>query len=185
MDRRASWATVHGVAKSQTQMSDFHFPRGHFILFSLSFLLVSVVQKPIPLTKMPPPPGSLSQSFQGEWTRTQGLLLLSPTPFLAFLQQRLLHSALGCMPSHVYTSLRPVHEEGSRTGPGIYSSLSPTAQLGLHGHQHISEFPAGRMPASIHPASWSSRPCAGFMGGTGRSRPAPVPKKLRNPWQQD
>ena len=120
-------------------MSDFHFPRGHFILFSLSFPLVSMVQKPIPLTKMPPPPGSLSQSFQGEWTRTQGLLLLFPTPFLAFLQQLLLRSALGCMPSHVYTSLRPVHEEGSRTGPGIYSSLSPTSQLGLHGPQHIPE----------------------------------------------
>ena len=26
MDRGAWWATVHGVAKSQTQLSDFHFP---------------------------------------------------------------------------------------------------------------------------------------------------------------
>ena len=25
MDRGAWWATVHGVAKSQTQLSDFHF----------------------------------------------------------------------------------------------------------------------------------------------------------------
>ena len=26
MDRGSWWATVHGVAKSQTQLSDFHFP---------------------------------------------------------------------------------------------------------------------------------------------------------------
>ena len=29
MDRGAWWATVHGIAKSQTQLSDFHF---HFSL---------------------------------------------------------------------------------------------------------------------------------------------------------
>ena len=50
-------------SQSRTQMSDFHFPKGHCILFSLPFLLVSMVQKPIPLDKAPPPPGSLSQSF--------------------------------------------------------------------------------------------------------------------------
>ena len=25
MDRKAEWATVHGVTKSQTQLNDFHF----------------------------------------------------------------------------------------------------------------------------------------------------------------
>ena len=30
MDREAWWATVHGVAKSQTQMNEFHF---HFFTF--------------------------------------------------------------------------------------------------------------------------------------------------------
>ena len=26
LDRKALWATVHGVAKSQTRLSDYHFP---------------------------------------------------------------------------------------------------------------------------------------------------------------
>ena len=32
MDRGASWATVHGVAKSQTQLSNFHFTSLHFFV---------------------------------------------------------------------------------------------------------------------------------------------------------
>ena len=31
MDRGGWWATVHGVAKSQTQLSNFHF---HFLTFT-------------------------------------------------------------------------------------------------------------------------------------------------------
>ena len=33
MDRGAWWATVHGVAKSRTQLSDFHFTSLHRVLW--------------------------------------------------------------------------------------------------------------------------------------------------------
>ena len=34
MDRGAWWATIHGVRKSQTRLSDFHFQKGYeFVMF--------------------------------------------------------------------------------------------------------------------------------------------------------
>ena len=42
MDRRAEWATVHGVTKSQTQQSDFHFSLSIAILVFLICILLLI-----------------------------------------------------------------------------------------------------------------------------------------------
>ena len=104
MDRGTSWATVHGVAESDT--NDFHFPKGHCILFSLPFLLVSMVQKPIPLDKAPPPPGSLSQSF---WETEQELRVV-----YSFLLQLFQHffSSSYFLPPWVVCHLMFIHPSG-------------------------------------------------------------------------
>ena len=39
MDRGAWWATVHGVTKSQTRLSDYHF---HFLMTNLDSILKSI-----------------------------------------------------------------------------------------------------------------------------------------------
>ena len=45
MDRGAWWATVHGVAKSQTQLSDFHFSymcNYKYVLYMHAYVIVLI-----------------------------------------------------------------------------------------------------------------------------------------------
>ena len=108
--------------------------------------------------------------------RTKSLLLHSPAPLLAFLQQLLLHSALGCMISHVYTSLTPVREEGSRIGPGGFPGgpvvKNPPANAGdtgsssarkiphAHAPQLLSLHSRAREPQLLRPRAASTEACA-------------------------
>ena len=46
MDRGGWWATVHGVTKSQTRLSDFHFTSSQYLLMCISFELLSTIAIP-------------------------------------------------------------------------------------------------------------------------------------------
>ena len=56
MDGGAWWATVHGIAKSQTRLSDFTFTLGSIFWF------LKIIFKPIH-----PPPCQVSNFFVGPW----------------------------------------------------------------------------------------------------------------------
>ena len=68
MDRGAWWATVHGVAKSQTQLSDFHFH-----MFTAGFFTVgkpkSIQPSPASWPRIPSAGKAFSSSFQ-PWNPT-------------------------------------------------------------------------------------------------------------------
>ena len=67
MDRGAWWATVHGVAKSQTRLKDFTFTFFHMLVTAAAKLLQSCPTFATPQTaayQAPPPMGFSRQEYR-------------------------------------------------------------------------------------------------------------------------
>lgn len=151
-------------------------PKGHFIIFCPFFPLLLWCKNLHHWTEC----HLLQEAFLNPSTKNEQeprvICSILPQPFLAFLQQLLIHSALACMLSLVYTSFTPVHEEGSRVGSGLSSPLSPTparsAWASAHYRAHCWQNPVIPL-TQCHGAAELCSPCARFLAGMGRARHSP------------
>ena len=80
---RISWTTVHGVTKSQTQLSDFHFLSFHLGIMSKTIPVVPTAPRPS-ITVIPLPPQALGSLLAPSSMHGAPTLSLTGRPSILF-----------------------------------------------------------------------------------------------------